>query len=108
MTDQLTYPDVVNFAVPVFIALILIELTWIVLKRRGGRYETYDALTSLVMGAGNVASGILLGFVAYGFFMALWAITPLDLGTSVWVVILCFVLDDLRYYWVHRFGHRIR
>ena len=63
MTDQLTYPDVVNFAVPVFIALILIELTWIVLKRRGGRYETYDALTSLVMGAGNVASGILLGFV---------------------------------------------
>ena len=24
------------------------------------------------------------------------------------VVALCFVLDDLRYYWVHRFGHRIR
>ena len=35
-------------------------------------------------------------------------ITPLDLGTSWWVIALCFVLDDLRYYWVHRFGHRIR
>ena len=40
--------------------------------------------------------------------MWLWALTPLDLGNSLWVIVLCFVLDDLRYYWVHRFGHRIR
>jgi sterol desaturase/sphingolipid hydroxylase (fatty acid hydroxylase superfamily) len=108
MTDLLTYPDVVQLAVPFFIALILIELMWIHLTKRGGRYETRDAVTSLVMGAGNVASGIVLGFIAWGFFMALWEITPLDLGTAWWVVALCFVLDDLRYYWVHRFGHRIR
>ena len=108
MTDMMTYPDVVNLAVPFFIAAILIELMWIAVKGRGGRYETRDAVTSLVMGAGSVASGILLGFIAWGFFMVLWQITPLDLGTSWWVVLLCFVLDDLRYYWVHRFGHRIR
>jgi len=104
----MNYPDVVNLAVPFFILAILVELAWIVFKRRGGRYETRDALTSLAMGAGNVASGILLGFVAWAAFMALWQITPLDLGTGLWVVVLCFVLDDLRYYWVHRFGHRIR
>ncbi len=108
MTDMLTYPDVVRFAVPFFIAAILIELLWMHIRKRGGRYETRDAVTSLIMGAGNVASGILLGFIAWGFFMFLWEITPLDLGTSLWVVALCFVLDDLRYYWVHRFGHRIR
>ncbi len=108
MIEDLAYPDVVQFAVPLFIAAIAIEVAWIVIKGRGGRYETRDALTSLVMGAGNVASGILLGFIAWGFFVLLWQITPLDLGTSVWVVLLCFVLDDLRYYWVHRFGHRIR
>ena len=102
------YPDVVQLAVPLFIALILTELAWIVIKGRGGRYETRDALTSLIMGAGNVAEGLILGFVAYGFFMMLWAITPLDLGTSWAIVALCFVLDDLRYYWVHRFGHRVR
>ncbi len=106
--SDLTYPDVVQLAVPFFILAILVELGWIVLRRRGGRYETRDAVTSLLMGAGNVAAGIVLGFVAYGFFMALWAVTPLDLGTSVWVVLACFVLDDLRYYWVHRFGHRVR
>ena len=108
MTDLLTYPDVVQLAVPFFIAAILIELMWIHISKRGGRYETRDAVTSLIMGAGNVASGILLGFIAWGFFMVLWEITPLDLGTAWWVVALCFVLDDLRYYWVHRFGHRIR
>lgn len=108
MTDVLTYPDVTQLAVPFFIAAILIELTWILVKHRGGRYEMRDAVTSLVMGAGSVASGILLGFIAWGFFMFLWALTPLDLGTSWWIILLCFVLDDLRYYWVHRFGHRIR
>lgn len=108
MSDLVTFPDVVNFAVPFFVALVFAELMWIFIKGKGGRYETRDALTSLLMGAGNVASGILLGFFAYGFFMFLWAITPLDLGTSWLVIAICFVLDDLRYYWVHRFGHRIR
>ncbi|KPA21579.1 Fatty acid hydroxylase superfamily protein [Shimia sp. SK013] len=108
MTDHLTYPDVVQLAVPFFIIAILVELVWIATKGRGGRYETRDAVTSLIMGAGNVTSGILLGFIAWGFFMVLWEITPLDLGTSWWIVLICFVLDDLRYYWVHRFGHRIR
>jgi sterol desaturase/sphingolipid hydroxylase (fatty acid hydroxylase superfamily) len=108
MTDTLTYPDVVQLAVPFFIAAILIELTWIVMRRRGGRYETRDAITSLIMGAGNVAEGLLLGFVAWWLYMWLWEVTPLDLGTSVWAFLACFVLDDLRYYWVHRFGHRSR
>jgi len=108
MTDPLHYPDVVQMAVPLFVAAVLFELGWIVWRGRGGRYETRDALTSLVLGAGSVAEGILLGFVAWGFFMWLWTLTPLDLGASIWVVAACFVLDDLRYYWVHRFGHRIR
>ena len=55
-----------------------------------------------------MTSGILLGFISWGFFMWFWALTPLDLGTSIRVVILCFILDDLRYYWVHRWDHRIR
>lgn len=108
MSDQITFPDVVNLAVPAFVLFILFELLWIKLSGKGGRYEARDAATSLVMGAGNVAAGILLGFIAYGFFTWAWQFRLFDLGTSLWVVALCFVLDDLRYYWVHRFGHRIR
>ncbi len=108
MTETLHYPDVVQWAVPLFVIAVLAEIAWIIIRKRGGRYETRDAVTSLVMGAGSVAVGIAMGFIAWGFFMLLWQITPLDLGSSWWVVVLCFVLDDLRYYWVHRFGHRVR
>lgn len=108
MTDNLSFADPTQLAVPFFVAAILAEFAWIAIKGRGGRYETRDALTSLAMGVGSIVSGMLLGFIAYGFFMLLWAVTPLNLGTSIWVIVICFVLDDLRYYWVHRFGHRIR
>ncbi|WP_428028540.1 sterol desaturase family protein, partial [Altererythrobacter sp.] len=51
---------------------------------------------------------ILLAFIAYGFYMWLWQFRIFDLGTAWVVVAICFFLDDLRYYWVHRFGHTIR
>jgi len=108
MTPPPTYPDIVNMAVPGFVLLIVSELVWIKWTGRGGRYETRDALTSLLMGAGNVAVGIALGFVTVSFLYALWQDRLFDLGTSIWVLGLCFVLDDLRYYWVHRLGHRVR
>ncbi|MBZ0128768.1 MAG: sterol desaturase family protein [Rhodobacteraceae bacterium] len=108
MSTDPSYPNVVDFAVPGFIALILIELVWITVKHRGGRYEARDAVTSLLMGAGNVAAGLIFGFIAWAFFMWVWQFRLFDLGASLGVILLALVLDDLRYYWVHRFGHRIR
>lgn len=102
------WPDVVSWAVPLFIAAILAEFAFVKLTGRGGRFETRDALTSLAMGAGNVAAGIALGFVAYGAYVWLWEYRLFDLGSAWWVVVLCFVLDDLRYYWYHRIAHRAR
>ena len=102
------YPDVVSWAVPLFIAAILAEFAFVKLSGKGGRFETRDALTSLAMGAGNVAAGIALGFVAYGFYLWLWEYRLFDLGAAWWVVVACFVLDDLRYYWYHRIAHRSR
>jgi sterol desaturase/sphingolipid hydroxylase (fatty acid hydroxylase superfamily) len=106
--SEVHFPDVVQMAVPLFVVAILLELAWITLKRRGGRYETRDALTSLAMGAGNVIEGLLLGFVAYGYFTFMWQFRLFDPGTGVAVIVLCFILNDLAYYWIHRFGHRIR
>jgi len=108
MNAHPTYPDIVNMAVPAFVVLIVVELLWIKWKGRGGRYEMRDAATSLLMGAGNVAAGIGLGFVAVMFLYALWRYRLFDLGISFWALAACFVLDDLRYYWVHRLGHRVR
>ncbi len=102
------FPDVVMLSIPLFIVLLVAEILWIRIKGRGGAYETRDTATSLLMGLGNVVAGVALGFVAYGFFTWLWGFRLFDLGSSVLVIALCFVLDDLRYYWVHRLGHRVR
>lgn len=106
--DDLSYPDIVTLAVPFFILAMLVEILAVRFRGARGRFETRDTLTSLLMGAGNVIAGLLFGFVAWGFFTWLWQFRLWDLGTAWWVVALCFVLDDLRYYWYHRIAHTCR
>jgi sterol desaturase/sphingolipid hydroxylase (fatty acid hydroxylase superfamily) len=60
------------------------------------------------MGTGNVVAGILLGIVSYTALLWVWQFRFLDLGVSLWVFVAAFLLDDLRYYWYHRFAHRVR
>lgn len=104
----MNYPDVIALAIPLFVIVMLAEIFMIRVKGAKGSFETRDTATSLLMGAGNMVIGTATGFVAYGFMMWVWGMRFFDLGGSVVVIMLCFVLDDLRYYWVHRFGHTIR
>ena len=75
---------------------------------RKGDFETRDTLTSLLMGTGNVAAGLLLGFVSVTALMWVWQFRLFDLGLHWWVFIVAFVFDDLRYYCYHRIAHRVR
>jgi len=108
MPDLKDFPDVTQMAIPFFVVAILIEVFVIRYLKGRGDYETGDTTTSLLMGVGNVASGLLLGFIAFGVLMWAWQFRIVDLGSSWWVIALCFVLDDLRYYWYHRIAHRCR
>jgi sterol desaturase/sphingolipid hydroxylase (fatty acid hydroxylase superfamily) len=108
MPDLKDFPDVTQMAIPFFVVAILIEVFVIRYLKGRGDYETRDTTTSLLMGVGNVASGLLLGFIAFSVLMWAWQFRIVDLGSSWWVIALCFVLDDLRYYWYHRIAHRCR
>ena len=109
-------PDISSFAGPLYLIFIVIEvalLTWARTKGRvRGQYETRDAATSMLMGLGNVAVPLLLtGGIYAGFYAGLvwlhqYAIFAIPL--TLWAFVLCFLLDDLRYYWVHRLSHEIR
>lgn len=87
---------------------ILIELVAIRYWQRKGEFETRDAFTSLLMGAGNVAAGLLLGFVSVTALLWVWQFRFLDLGLHWWVFVVAFIFDDLRYYCYHRIAHRVR
>jgi len=105
-----TFPDVTQFAIPFFILAMLAELAFLKLtqaERKAG-FETRDTLTSLLMGTGNVVSGMVLGVVSYAALVWLWQFRLFDLGLHWWVFLAAFLLDDLRYYWYHRIAHRVR
>jgi sterol desaturase/sphingolipid hydroxylase (fatty acid hydroxylase superfamily) len=101
----------VDYAVPVFILLILIEM--IVARRRDpSRYEARDTLTSLALGTGSTVAGALTGGAVLWLALWLYDHRVIDLigqfGWAWWLWPLCFVLDDFAYYWAHRTGHRVR
>lgn len=104
-------PSPVDYAVPVFILLILAEM--IIARRRApARYESRDTLTSLLLGTGSTVASATLGVFAIA--AAVWAyqFRLFDIGMAWnqwwWAWILCFVLDDFFYYVFHRAAHRVR
>jgi sterol desaturase/sphingolipid hydroxylase (fatty acid hydroxylase superfamily) len=107
MSDY-SFPNITQIAIPFFVLAILLELWLIRTGRARGEFETRDALTSLLMGTGNVVAGLLLGFVSFSALLWLWQYRLFDLSLSVWVFVAAFLLDDLRYYVYHRIAHRVR
>lgn len=97
----------VTYAIPGFIFLILIEMIWA--KRRApDKYEPRDTLVSLAMGTGSTAAGLLTAALIASLTVWIYQFRMLEIGWQWWAWIACFVLDDLAYYWFHRFAHRVR
>lgn len=103
----MTLPNPVDYAVPAFVLLILVEMI-VARVRNPARYEPKDTLTSLLFGFGSsVAGALTAGFiVATG--MWIFQFRLLDIPFAWWAWPLCFVLDDLAYYAFHRSAHRVR
>lgn len=97
----------VDYAVPGFILLILLEIFWARRVKPDG-YEARDTLTSLGMGLGSTVVGALEAAAMLALYFWAWQYRLFEIGWQWWAWTLCFVLDDLCYYWVHRAGHRIR
>ena len=100
-----------TYAIPLFVALVLAEMLW-AWKRSPHAYEPRDTLTSLAFGLGSTVAGVLAGGTFLALFLWAYQFRIFDFGPQWWAVWwawpLCFVLDDLKYYWVHRYGHRVR
>ena len=108
MAGGISFPMVLAWAVPFFVGSLALEWWAVRSGRVAGRYHARDALTSMTMGFGNLASDLLMGFVSLGVLMWFWQFRLLDLGISVPVILLALVAQDFVYYWKHRAAHRIR
>ena len=97
----------VDYAVPGFVLLVMIEMVWS-RRRSPDGYEPRDTLTSLAMGLGSTVAGVLTAGALAALFAALHQLRLFEIGWAWWAWGLCFVLDDLAYYWFHRTAHRVR
>lgn len=108
LSQPITAPiDVIAYAVPVFVALILIEIAW-ARRRAPQAYEAQDMRTSLLLGLGSTIEGALFGGFIYAAALWLYAHRVADIPFAWWAWLAMLVLDDFNYYWVHRIGHRVR
>jgi len=108
MPEMPDLPDVSVLAAPLYLALIALEVFAI---RRGvaaGSYDAKDAATSITMGSGSVVSGLLAGGFGWGAVFLAYEFRIATLPFAFWSVVLCFFVNDLQYYWAHRFGHTSR
>lgn len=102
------FPDIIALAVPAFAILVFVE---ILIGRITGkaRFETRDSAASLIMGFGSELAPLLGGAAVVGaVFAAVYELRLTDIPNTWWAVLLCFVLDDFRYYWWHRISHERR
>ncbi|MCR9179293.1 MAG: sterol desaturase family protein [Erythrobacteraceae bacterium] len=91
-----------------FGAGVALELLAIGLLRRKGAVPLKDSLLSIFLGLASDPVNALFAFITSA---ALFGVAPyafFDIPNTWWALLLCFVLDDFRFYMHHRICHRVR
>lgn len=101
------YARVLNYAIPAFLLLILIEQAFA--YYRGQKvYRLYDAVSSLSSGITNVVKDVLglsIVIISYSWMVKHFAVFSIESTPLLYV--LAFVGKDFSGYWVHRWSHEI-
>lgn len=105
--------DFVGPAIPVFFALMALELgltAWrrVSAAREARGYEWRDTLASLAMGLGSVGVGVATKWIWFGAYRVVYEFRLFELGGGPWVFVAALVADDFCYYWFHRLHHEVR
>ncbi len=100
--------NIVQFSALAFLTMIAVEQIAIRLFHRKGKTPLKDSGVSIAMGFLSEPANAATAFITLG---ALAAVEPFQIATIpvTWATfLLCFVLDDLRFYVHHRIAHRVR
>ena len=105
--------EILYYAFPVFIALLLLERARIRLAQHAGRtdlrgYLGPDSRASIWMGLGNVLISAALGGAIFAFYFWLYGHRLFEIGTGPAAWLLLFFAEDFTYYWWHPSSHEVR
>lgn len=101
-------PNLIHYAIPFFVVTVILEVI-LTVKVKMEEYNFTDALTSITMGLGNVALGLVSKFLVLGAFYFVYNNFHLfDIQFVWWAWIALLFADDFCYYWFHRISHESR
>ena len=101
-------PNIILYAIPFFIATVLIE-GLVIYKKSPKTYNLKDTIASLTMGIGSVLIGLvskLIVVFVITFLYDNFRITTIPFIWWAWLLIL--IGQDFFYYWFHRISHESR
>jgi sterol desaturase/sphingolipid hydroxylase (fatty acid hydroxylase superfamily) len=100
--------NIILHAIPAFVLLIIIEAIYLVKEHRFTNTKK-DILANAGLGLGFV----ILSPVTKGINLIVYTLAYehriFDLPHNLWLAwILCFIADDITFYWCHRMSHEVR
>jgi sterol desaturase/sphingolipid hydroxylase (fatty acid hydroxylase superfamily) len=102
----------VLYAIPGFVALMIIEALWARRARRDDDalrgYAVRDTATSLTLGVGNVVLHAATNAATFGLLVVAYEHRLFTLPNTWWTWALLLVAEDLCYYAFHRSHHEVR
>ena len=107
MFNEAITNDPTVFAIPVFIALIIVEVL-INAKKNLNLYRFKDSAANITMGLGSVVIGLLTKTFAFFVFLWIYQFRLFEIPNTWWMWGLLLLADDVTFYWYHRSAHEIR
>jgi|TARA_B110000495_G_scaffold202715_1_gene223643 sterol desaturase/sphingolipid hydroxylase (fatty acid hydroxylase superfamily) len=107
MFNEAITNDPTVFAIPVFIALIIIEVV-INAKKNLNLYKFKDSTANVTMGLGSVVIGLLTKTFAFFVFLWIYQFRLFEIPNAWWMWGLLLLADDVTFYWYHRLAHQVR
>ena len=101
MFNEAITNDPTVFAIPVFIALIIVEV-FINAKKNLDLYRFNDSAANITMGLGSVVIGLLTKTFAFFVFLWIYQFRLFEIPNTWWMWGLLLLADDVTFYWYHR------
>jgi sterol desaturase/sphingolipid hydroxylase (fatty acid hydroxylase superfamily) len=104
---QMDLPNIIGWAAPVMITLVLLEWALSIYKHRD-IYDAKDTLAATAIGIVNVMISAAIKVVTFGIIIFFYNLAPIKIPASWWSFILCLIWIDFWRYWAHRIAHECR
>lgn len=106
--EQLMQLPILPIMLSAFAIGMLLELGAIGWLKRNGAVPLKDAVVSIFLGLASNPVNAAFAFITMGALFAAQPFAIAEIPITWWSFLICFVIDDLRFYLHHRICHRMR